>query len=58
MAVGLEDLLRRRIPILILSQVDRKTLEDAASLAAPMLGWTEERSEQEINGILGKWGPP
>jgi len=58
MAVGLEDLLRRRMPVLILSQVDRKTLEDAASLTAPMLGWTTERSEQEINGILGKWGPP
>lgn len=55
MALHLEDLLRRRIPLLILSRVQRKTLEEAASIAAPVLGWTAEQCEDEVNAVMRKW---
>ncbi len=56
MALTLEDLLRRRTPILILSHVRREVLEDTAALTSPILGWDAQRREQEITSILNKWG--
>jgi len=56
MALTLEDLLRRRTPILILSTLRRETVEDAAALAAPILGWDDKRREQEITKVLSRWG--
>jgi glycerol-3-phosphate dehydrogenase len=56
MAFTLEDLLRRRTPLLILSRVRREILEDAASLAAPILGWDNNRREQEIMRVIDGWG--
>jgi glycerol-3-phosphate dehydrogenase len=55
MALTLEDLLRRRTPTLILSRIRRETLEDAAALAAPILGWDDTHREQEIAHVLAKW---
>jgi glycerol-3-phosphate dehydrogenase len=55
MALTLEDLLRRRTPLLILSRLRRETLEDAAALAAPILGWDDSRQQQEITHVLDKW---
>ncbi|MBC8414206.1 glycerol-3-phosphate dehydrogenase/oxidase [bacterium] len=56
MAVHLEDLLRRRLPVLILSVINRDILETAAAIAAPLLGWTPEFCENEINSLMEKWG--
>jgi glycerol-3-phosphate dehydrogenase len=56
MALTLEDLLRRRTPILILSRIRREVIEEAATLASPILGWDEPRRQQEITHVLSKWG--
>jgi len=55
MVVTLEDLLRRRIPMLILSPVDRNVLEEAVRLISPILDWDTERARREIDNVLGKW---
>ena len=52
MVVTLEDLLRRRIPLLLLQRPDRAVLEDAASLASSALGWSDEHSRREVDLIL------
>jgi glycerol-3-phosphate dehydrogenase len=56
MALTLEDLLRRRTPILILAPVDRRVLEMVADLVSPILGWDDNRCDGEIAEVLDKWG--
>lgn len=48
MVVHLSDLLRRRIPLLILARLDEDELRRLAVLVAPVLGWDEERIAQEV----------
>lgn len=55
MALHLEDLLRRRLPLLILSRTQRQTMEEAAALAAPLLRWTEQRCREEVSAVMQKW---
>ncbi|MDX1762877.1 MAG: glycerol-3-phosphate dehydrogenase/oxidase [bacterium] len=55
MAVHLEDLLRRRVPLLILSPVTRQTLVDVANLAAPVMGWSPEQCREEVNATASRW---
>lgn len=55
MALTLEDILRRRIPLLILNPPAKKTLKQAAELAAPILGWTPQRCGEEIGSIMQKY---
>ena len=55
MALTLEDILRRRIPLLILARLERQVLDDAASLAAPILGWTPERCRRQIEAVERRW---
>lgn len=57
MAVTLTDLLRRRTPILILSRARRAVVEAAADVVAPILGWSRERREREIEQTLTDWTP-
>ncbi|MFC1657284.1 FAD-dependent oxidoreductase [Candidatus Moduliflexota bacterium] len=52
MVVGLEDLLRRRIPLLLLLPPERTVLEDGAALASRALGWTGEHRLREIDRLL------
>ncbi|MFH1983456.1 MAG: glycerol-3-phosphate dehydrogenase/oxidase [Pseudomonadota bacterium] len=56
MVVHLEDLVRRRIPLVILSHMDTGSLEDAAHLAAPELGWDAARVAVEIAAVQERWG--
>jgi len=62
MVVRLEDLLRRRIPLLLLDRPDREILERTAALVAGPLGWTPERCRREVDEILERRrfyeGPP
>jgi glycerol-3-phosphate dehydrogenase len=51
MAVTLEDLLRRRTPILILSRIDGAVIERAAEAASSALGWDARRRQHEIDGV-------
>ncbi|HZW26447.1 MAG TPA: glycerol-3-phosphate dehydrogenase/oxidase [Gallionella sp.] len=48
MVVHLSDLLRRRMPLLILARLDDDDLRHLALLVAPVLGWNEERIAQEV----------
>jgi glycerol-3-phosphate dehydrogenase len=56
MAFHLEDLLRRRVPVLIMTRVTREVLEEAAALAAPVLGWNSGMCREEVNSTARKWG--
>jgi glycerol-3-phosphate dehydrogenase len=55
MVVRLEDLLRRRIPLLLLDRPDRETLEKTAALVAGLLGWTPDQCRREVDEILEGW---
>ncbi|GAB4116214.1 MAG: glycerol-3-phosphate dehydrogenase/oxidase [Sideroxydans sp.] len=48
MAQHLSDLLRRRLPLLILARLDESTLRRCAEMIAPFAGWDAARIEQEI----------
>ena len=48
MVVHLDDLLRRRLPLLILARPDYATLQCLARQVAPILGWDEDVTTQEI----------
>lgn len=51
MACTLHDVLRRRIPLLLLTPPTAGVLEDAAALAGDALGWTPERRREEVAGL-------
>jgi glycerol-3-phosphate dehydrogenase len=55
MALTLEDLLRRRIPLLILNPPSEDTLRKATSLAAPVLDWTPKRCVDEVQSVIKKY---
>jgi glycerol-3-phosphate dehydrogenase len=55
MALHLNDLLRRRLPLLILTRLQRRTLEEVAALAATVLGWSPERCRLEVDAVASKW---
>jgi len=50
MAMHLSDLLRRRLPLLILARLGKSDLRRLAELVAPALGWDAGRIVQEIEG--------
>jgi glycerol-3-phosphate dehydrogenase len=47
MVVHLEDLLRRRLPLMILAKLSTCELQDLAQIAAKVLCWSDERRDQE-----------
>lgn len=51
MARTLDDIVRRRIPLMLLTRPDRGILEDAAALAGEALGWTPARLQAEVAGL-------
>jgi len=52
MIVHLDDLLRRRLPLLILAKLRPEDLRRIAGIAAPELGWSEEKIESECRRVL------
>jgi len=52
MALHLSDLLRRRMPLLILAQLSAAEVRVLAELVAPALGWDEARIAREVRGCL------
>jgi glycerol-3-phosphate dehydrogenase len=48
MVVHLSDLLRRRLPLLILAKIDEAELAHFAGLIAPALGWDADRIAREV----------
>lgn len=52
MVAHLDDLLRRRLPLLILARLDGDILRRIALKVAPILGWDENVMDQEIHRCL------
>ncbi len=52
MVLHLSDLLRRRMPLLILAKTDADVLRQLAELVAPELGWDADRVKQEVEACL------
>ena len=48
MVIHLDDLLRRRLPLLILARLGEHDLRGLADLIAPVLGWDAGRVKQEV----------
>lgn len=57
MAVSLADVLRRRLPVMILSPLQPEVLRDAAELTAQTLGWEEGRKARELRAAEDAWSP-
>jgi glycerol-3-phosphate dehydrogenase len=51
MVVHLEDLLRRRLPLLILAKLKPEEVRQIAGIVAPLLGWDRERAEAECRSV-------
>jgi glycerol-3-phosphate dehydrogenase len=52
MVVHLSDLLRRRMPMLILATLDAESVRRLAELVAPVLGWDAQRIADEVEACL------
>jgi len=52
MIVHLDDLLRRRLPLLILAKLDATSLQDIAATIAPLLNWSDEKIKLEVQRCL------
>lgn len=52
MVVHLDDLLRRRMPLLILSRLGKAQLTGIAELVAPVLGWDKAEVEREMENCM------
>jgi glycerol-3-phosphate dehydrogenase len=52
MARTLQDVFRRRIPLILLTPLPAEIVWDAARLAGDILGWSEERRAREAGSIL------
>jgi len=53
MARSLEDLLRRRVPLLLVAPPGPAELDDVSRLAAHGLGWSAERRAAEVASVAG-----
>nr|MBA3710793.1 glycerol-3-phosphate dehydrogenase [Planctomycetota bacterium] len=47
MALSLDDVLRRRVPLAILARLDRQQVTAVSQAIAPHLGWTHEHALEE-----------
>ena len=51
MARTLEDVLRRRLPLLLVARLPQPVLETAAALAGEVLGWSASRRQEEVAAV-------
>jgi glycerol-3-phosphate dehydrogenase len=58
MPVHLEDLLRRRIPLTILSKPDPTLAHEMAGLAAPEMGWSTADVQAQVARLMARWTLP
>jgi glycerol-3-phosphate dehydrogenase len=54
MVIHLEDLLRRRMPLLILAKLNESTLLRIAEIVAAAMGWDESAINREVASCLKK----
>lgn len=52
MVMHLDDLLRRRIPLLILTKLASDQLDQLANITAKIVGWDAKRTHEELNRCL------
>ena len=55
MVIHLEDLLRRRVPLLILHRMTDIELKHLAQLCSKELKWDQATIDQEIESCASKW---
>jgi glycerol-3-phosphate dehydrogenase len=58
MARSLEDVVRRRIPLALVSRLDEQTLRDIGTLVGGQLGWSEARRRDEVDSLTTRYAPP
>ena len=58
MARGLEDVLRRRVPLMLLCRLSEQVIRDVADLVGNALDWPEERRREEVAGLTAKSRSP
>lgn len=58
MALRLEDLLRRRIPLTIMKKPDIDLARELANLAAGEMGWSREDINNEVDHLMSGWNVP
>lgn len=58
MARSLDDVLRRRLPLLLLERPDAAALEQAALLAGEELGWDKGRRRAEVDAVRERFADP
>jgi glycerol-3-phosphate dehydrogenase len=55
MVVHLEDLLRRRLPLIILMRPDLWLVEELSAMAAAELGWSPADRQAEVDHLMSRW---
>lgn len=58
MAATLEDIVRRRMPLVVLLRADRSLLGRIADLASRALGWDANQRREQVENVLNRWGTP
>jgi glycerol-3-phosphate dehydrogenase len=58
MARSLEDVVRRRIPLVLLSRLSDQSLRETGSLVGEHLGWSDARVRDEVESIRAEHGRP
>lgn len=56
MALTLEDVVRRRLPLLLISRLSESQLSGIAGLAGKFVGWSDLRRRREIEAVLASCG--
>jgi glycerol-3-phosphate dehydrogenase len=56
MVRSLEDLVRRRMPLVLLSRLAPDTVAGIAALAGEHLGWDEARRADEVAAVVNRYG--
>ena len=52
MARSLNDVVRRRIPLVLVSRLDEETVREIAALAGEHLGWSDARCREEVASVV------
>lgn len=55
MVVHLKDLVRRRIPLMLMMPPSEELLRKLAALIAPKLGWSVDECERQVQRTLERW---
>jgi glycerol-3-phosphate dehydrogenase len=57
MALSLADVLRRRVPVLLISRMPEAALRDVTAMVASELQWSPRRRERELADLNARFKP-